>query len=279
MPNTATKTATAKTTTRAPLYTFTLAIIEGDKTSFAKVRAKSHPAALQKAQERNESATVRAYFNPCGVDLPLAALRAVVSTLSGIGQRGSAHANGGTIDAPFSPRQQRQLSIARYTLRSMTQHGPEAVTIPHDIADFYQSAALALIQHTAPLAKVTSADIQAAFKAAMSAVQKSFRMDTRGIQQAEAGQEIPRLPGSPTMRTSTPRRAAPQAYHDAIKAIRRALPSEQARAIFDAWQEHPEATIRDLAEYANAKKTATGKHVARIKEIANTLYPEGIPMH
>ena len=119
----------------------------------------------------------------------------------------------------------------------MTQHGPEAVNIPRDVEDFYQAAALALLQHTAPLAAVKGADIQAAYKAAMSAVQKTFRADTRGIQQAEAGQEIPRLPSSPTMRTSTPRRKASQVYHDAIAAIRRALPSEQARAVFDTWQE------------------------------------------
>jgi len=278
-----TMTATDKTAatpeTLIRLYEFTIATIEGDKTSYFTILEASHAAALQWAKEAYPAATARAYFYPNGDTLPLAAMRAVVSTLSGIGQRSKAQSNGGTIDAPFSPRQQRQLSIARYTMRAMTQHGPEAVTIPHDIADFYQAAALALLNHIAPLASVKPSDIQAAFRAAMSAVQKTFRADTRGIQQAEAGQEFPRLPGSPTMRNSTPRRKAPQAYHDAIKAIRQALPSEQARAVFDAWQEHPDATIRDLAEYANAKKTVTGKHVARIKAVANMLYPDGITMH
>jgi len=276
MQKTATRTIPA-TLTR--LYMFTIATIEGDKLDYCKILAPSHAAALKWARAKNESATVRAYFIPRRDTLPLAAMRAVISTLFGIGQRGNAQSNGGTIDAPFSPRQQRQLSIARYTMRAMTQHGPKAVTIPHDIADFYQAAALAMLNHLAPLASVKPSDIQAAFRAAMSAVQKTFRADTRGIQQAEAGHEFPRLPGSPTMRTSTPRRKAPQAYHDAIKAIREALPSEQARAIFDAWQEHPDATIRDLAEYANKKKSATGNHVARIKAVANMLYPDGITMH
>ena len=278
MPKTTTATAATPETT-ACLHHFTIAIIEGDKTTFSGMFEHSHAAAIKWAKETYPAATIRAYFFPDGATLPLAAMRAVVSTLSGIGQRGKAQSNGGTIDSPFSPRQQRQLSIARYTMRAMTQHGPNVVTIPHDIADFYQAAALALLNHIAPLASINPSDIQDAFRAAMSAVQKTFRADTRGIQQAEAGQEFPRLPGSPTMRNSTPRRKAPQAYHDAIKAIRQALPSEQARAVFDAWQEHPDATIRDLAEYANAKKTVTGKHVARIKAVANMLYPDGITMH
>jgi len=276
---TATRTATTNTSNPAHLYTFTLAIIEGDKTTFATVRATSHAEALQKAKARNEAATIRAYFNPCGDTLPLAAMRAVISTLSGIASRGKASTNGGTIDAPFSLRLQQQLAVARYTMHKMTQHGPEAMFVPFDIQDFFQAAALALVNHTAPLATVKGADIQAAYKAAMCAVQKTFRADTRGIQQAEAGQEFPRLHGSPTMRTSAPRRAAPQAYHDALKAIRQALPSEQARAIFDTWQEYPEASTRQLAEYANAKKTAAAKHVLKIREVANTLYPHGIPMH
>jgi len=259
----------------APLYAITLATIEGDKTTFSTAYATTHAQALQNARE-NTSATIRAYYTPHGETLPLAAMHVTACTLSGIASRGTALVNG-TLDAPFSPRQQQQLALARHTLHKIARFGAEAIAIPHAIADFHQVAALALVNHIAPLATVQPRDIQEAYRASMCAVQKAFRADTRGVQQAEAGKELPRMYGSPTMRKSTPHRPAPRAYHDAIAAIRQALPSEQARAVLDAWKEHPEATIRDLAEYVNGKKSPTARHVARIKEIALALYPDGIP--
>ena len=271
------KTTTNHAATIAPprLHDITLAFIEGDKATYFNVQATSHAAALHSI-EKSPAVTVRAYYTLHEKALPIAALHVTACTLSGIAKRGTVKASGEAIDAPFSPRQQQQLAAARHTLHLMAQHGPEAITIPHDICDYYQAAALALINHTAPLATVTPLDTQQAYRAAMCAVQKAYRAETRGVQQAEAGKELPRLYGSPTMRTSTPRRPAPQSYRAAIAAIRQALPSEEARAVLAAWLEFPEASIRELAEHVNGKKSPTARHVARIKTIANTLYPDGI---
>jgi len=276
-----TKTATPQ---RPRLHTITLARIIGDKTTFSETRATSHAEAL-KAVEKAPGETVRAYYSPFGESLPLAAMHVTASTLSGIARRGGrTKANGEAIDAQFTPRQQQQLAMARRTLHLMAQYDPEdekaePVTIPSEIEDYFQTAALALVNHTAPLSTVTPPDIQEAYRAAMCAVQRAYRADTRGIQQAEAGQEMPRLYGSPTMPRSTPNRPAPKAYRDAIAAIRRALPSEQARAVFDAWKEHPKATTRELTEYADCKKSSTARHVAKIREVANAFYPNGISAH
>jgi hypothetical protein len=254
------------TTTATPrAYTFTLAIIEGDKTTYSTLQAPSHVAALQ-AAPKTPAQTVRAYYSPFGDTLPLAAMHVTASTLSGIARRGVGDV----------PRQQCQLAAARHTLRNMAQHGAESVTIPHDIQDYFQTAALALVNHAAPLATIAPPDIQAAYHAAMCAVSKAYRADTRGVQQAAAGQEMPRLFGSPTMRSSTPHRRAPQSYIDAIAAIRRALPSQQARAVLDAWREHPNASTRELAELADAKKSIIAKHVKHIRDIANVLYPNSV---
>lgn len=262
--------------TSARLYTITLAAIEGDKTAYSTVKAPSHVSALQ-AIEKSPGVTVRAYYAPFGDTLPLASMQVTVSTLSGIAKRGTTKTNGEAIDAPFSPRQQIQLAIARRTLHTMAQHGADVVNVPRDIEDYYQTASLALLNHIAPLSTVTPSDIQEAYRFAMCAVQKAFRADTRGVQQAEAGKEMPRLYGSPTMRSSTPHRPAPKAYREALANIRQALPSEQARAVLQAWIEHPEASTRDLAEYVNGKKSPVARHVAKIREIANALYPNGIP--
>jgi hypothetical protein len=270
MPNTT-------TATRAPLHTITLATIEGDKTTYSATRAPSHTEALKKARE-NTSATLRAYYTPFGTSLPLCALHVTVSTLSGIAKRAKpADTAQQAVTGDNYGRIIAQLGVARYTLHAMAQHGPEVVTIPLDIQDYFQTAALTLLNHTAPLATVTPSDIQEAYRLAMCAVQKAYRADTRGAQQAEAGKEMPRLYGSPTMPRSNPQRPAPKAYIDAINAIRQALPSEQARAILDAWKEHPEASTRELTEYVDGKKSMTAKHVARIRKIANALYPDGIP--
>lgn len=281
---TATTTRNTKTTTTAaavnpaPLYTITLATIEGDKTTFSTMQATTHAAALQAVNENNPAATVRAYYSPFGDTLPLAALHTVCATLSGIAKRAKpAETAQQAVTGDNYARVIAQLSAARRTLHNVARHGPEAIAIPHDIQDYFQAAALALINHAAPLATVKPLDIQAAYRAAMGAIQKAYRADTRGTQQAAAGHELPRLHGSPTMRTSTPRRPCPKAYLDAIAAIRQALPSEQARAVFAAWLEHPDATIRDIAEYVNGKKSPTARHMAKIKETANALYPNGIP--
>jgi len=262
---TTTKTAT-NTTTTPRMYMITLATIEGDKTTYSKTKATTHTTALQ-AIDKEPGQTIRAYYSPFGASLPLASMHVTVSTLSGIARRGVGDV----------PRQQQQLAIARCTLYKMAEHGAKAVSIPRDIEDLYQTASLALLDHIAPLQGVTPSDIAEAYRLAMCTVQKAYRADTRGVQQAEAGQELPRLPGSPTMRTSTPRRPAPQAYHEAIKAIRQALPSEQARAVLQAWIEHPEASTRELTEFVDGKKSTTIKHVAKIREVANALYPNGIP--
>jgi hypothetical protein len=275
MPTTTTRTHTHEAP--APLtHEITLAFIVGDKTTHTTMQAASHAQALQTV-EKAPNVTVYAFYSPIAEALPLAAMHVTANTLSGIANRGTAKANGEAIDAPFSPRQQSQLLQARRTLRAMAQHGPEAVRIPRDIEDYFQTATLALLNHLAPLSTIAPRDIQEAYRLAMCAVQKAYRADTRNAQQAEAGQEMPRMYGSPTMPKSTPYRPAPKAYREAIASIRQALPSEQARAVLDAWKEHPEASTRELAELVDGKKSIIAKHVKRIRDIANALYPNGIP--
>ena len=270
MPKTTTATATTQQP-RARLYPVTLATIEGDKTTYSKARATSHAAALKAAKEVNPAATVRAFYNPFGATLSLAALHVTVSTLSGIVKRGAGDV----------PRQQRQLDIARRTLRAMVQHGPKAIAIPFDIADYFQTAALALLDYTAPLAGIESADIAAAYSAAMNAVQKAYRADTRGVQQARPGDELPRLPGSPTMRKSTPYRAAPQAYKDAIAAIRAAYIAQArdraaAVRVIDYWISNPESTTKDIAAALKLNQSNASRRMSDIRRIALELYPDGV---
>lgn len=263
-------TTTTTTTARPRLHTITLAHIVGDHISYSKTRAPSHAAALKEARE-NTSATVRAFYSPFGVSLPLAAMHVTVSTLSGIVKRGVGDV----------PRQQRQLNMARYTLRAMTQHGPEAIAIPFDIQDLFQTAALALIINTESLAAVEPSDIQAAYAAAMCAVQKAYRAETRGVQQAEAGKEMPRLYGSPTMPKSTPRRPAPKAYKDAIAAIKAAYIAQArdraaAERAMDWWIAHPEGTSFDLADALKINRRNASRRMESIRIIANDLYPDGV---
>ena len=264
-------TTTKTTTTTAPrLHEITLAIIDGDKPQYLKVQATSHAAALQ-AIEKSPNATARAYYSPFGDTLPIAAMHITVSTLSGIVKRGAGDV----------PRQQRQLDIARYTLRAMVQHGANAITIPQDITDYYQTAALALINHTAPLATVEEKDIAAAYSAAMSAVQKAYRAETRGVQQAAAGDELPRLYGSPTMRNSTPRRAAPQEYKNAIEAIKAAYIAQArdkatAERVFDFWTANAEMSTRDMAYWLKLNQSNVTRRLTDIRRIALALYPHGV---
>lgn len=253
------------------LHSITLAHIVGDKITYSQTRATSHAAALQNAREETAAATVRAYYSPFGVSLPLAAIHVTAATLSGIARRGVGDV----------PRQQRQLAMARRTLHAMAEHGAKAVTIPQDIADIFQTAALALVNHTAPLATIEPHDIQAAYRAAMCAVQKAYRADSRGVQQAEAGKELPRLYGSPTMRTSTPRRAAPQAYKQAIATIKAAY-IEQARdkaaaeRVIDYWIANPESSTNDMAAALKLNQSNASRRKTDIRRIALDLFPNGI---
>ena len=268
MPNTTTTTAATATAPR--LHVITLAHIEGDKITYSKTRATSHAAALQKAREET-TATVRAYYSPFGASLPLAAMHVTAATLSGIARRGVGDV----------PRQQRQLAMARRTLHAMAEHGAKAIAIPFDIADIFQTAALALVNHTAPLAAIEPPDIQAAYRAAMCAVQKAYRADTRGVQQAEAGKELPRLYGSPTMRTSTPRRPAPQAYKQAIAAIKaayiaQARDREAAARVMDWWIAHPEGSTNDMAAALKLNQSNASRRMTDIRRIALDLFPHGV---
>jgi len=269
---TTTQTTTIETSTNARLHKITLATIEGDKTTYSAMQATSHAAALKAAREAaSEKATVRAYYSPFGATLPLAAMHVTASTLSGIVKRGVGDV----------PRQQRQLAAARKALHAMAQHGPKAIAIPHDIADHYQTAALALITHTAPLSGITPRDIAEAYSAAMCAVQRAYRADTRGVQQAEAGQEMPRMYGSPTMRTSAARRRAPQAYVDAIAAIRAAYIAQardQAAAarVMDYWTANPECTSFDMGDALKLNRRNASRRMEAIRRIANELYPKGV---
>ena len=285
MPNTTTTTRTNNSTiTRNPpnirksktkrLYTITLAHIVGDHITFSKTRAPSHAAALKTAREKDATATIRAFYPPYGVSLPLAAMHVTVSTLSGIVKRGVGDV----------PRQQKQLDIARHTLRSMAQHGTEAVTIPFDIADLFQTAALALVNHTTPHAAIEGKEIQEAYSAAMCAVQKAYRAETRGVQQADAGKEMPRMYGSPTMRSSTPPRPAPKAYRNAIATIRaayiaQARDKEAAARVMDYWIAHPECTTYDMGDALKINRSNTTRRMADIRRIANELYPNGVNAH
>ena len=255
---------------RPRLHKITLATIEGDKTTYSTTQAPSHIHALQ-AVEKAPGVTVRAFYSPFGATLPLAAMHVTAGTLSGIARRGVGDV----------PRQQRQLSAARHTLHAMAQHGANAITIPFDIADLFQTAALALVNHTAPLPGVTPPDIQEAYKAAMCAVQKAYRADTRGVQQAQAGQEMPRLYGSPTMPRSTPRRPAPKAYKDAIAAIQAAYIAQArdraaAERVMDYWIAHPECSTRDMGVALKLNHSSTTRRMADIRRIANELYPNGV---
>ena len=267
---TATTTATVN---RARLYPVILAFIEGDKITYQETRATTHAAALHEVRE-NTTAKVRAFYPPYGVTLPLAAMHVTANTLSGFIQRGAGDV----------PRQQRQLSAARYALHAMAQHGAKAVTIPHDIQDLFQAAALALINHVAPLATVAARDVQAAYAAAMSAVQKAYRADTRGIQQAAAGKELPRFPGSPTMRQSTPRRAAPHSYIVAIAAIKAAYIAQArdkaaAARVMDYWITNPDCTSVEMAAAQKINQSSACRRMADIRRIANALYPDGVTRH
>jgi len=265
-----TKTYTIAKDNRFRFHAITLAHIVGDKTTYSKKYATSHAAALKKARG-NTTATVRAFYSPFGATLLLAAMHVTASTLSGIVKRGVGDV----------PRQQHQLAAGRYALRTMARHGVTAITISHDIQDLFQTAALALVNHTAPLTGIKGRDIQEAYNAAMCAVNKAYRADTRGIQQAEAGQEMPRMYGSPTMPNSNPFRRAPQAYIDAIAAIKAAYIAQArdkaaaARAM-DWWMAHPEGTSFGMADALKINRRGASRRMEAIRDIANELYPEGV---
>jgi len=270
------KTTTKTTATQKPkvrTYAITIATIVGDKTTYSTTRATSHIAALQ-AIDKPENVSVRAYYNPCGDTLPLAAIHVTVGTLSGIARRGVGDV----------PRQQQQLAIARHTLYAMAEHGTQAVSIPHDIQDFFQTAALSLVNSTAPLAIVTPSDIQTAYRAAMNAVQKAYRAATLGVQQAEAGKDLPRLYGSPTMRASAPRRRATESYRQAVAAIKaayiaQARDKETAERLIDYWISNPEQSTRDIAAALKMNQSNVTRRLCDIRRIAFDLFPNGVKAH
>ena len=280
MPNT----QTATTATAPRLHTITLAHIVGDSISYSKARATSHAAALKKARETT-TATVRAFYSPFGASLPLAAMHVTSCTLGGIAKRAKpVNTAQEAVTGDNYARIIAQLGAARHTLHAMAQQGPKAVEIPFDIQDLFQTAALALLNHTAPLAFVMPCDIQEAYSAAMCAVQKAYRNDTRGIQQAKAGEEMPRTFDSPTMPRSTPPRPAPQAYKDAIAKIRaayiaQARDKEAAARVMDYWIAYPECTSVDMAAALKLNQSNASRRMNDIRRIASALYPNGVSAH